>query len=75
MRISDRQQLKIIRAIVAARKEARIPGRELAERLGAYASLIHKIESGDRDITVGEFIAIAKAMDVDPVELLRKAVI
>lgn len=74
MRKSVRQQIKIIEAIVSAREEAQMSRMQLSSKLGGSSTLMQKIESGDRDVKVWEFIAIANALDVDPCELLRKAV-
>jgi ribosome-binding protein aMBF1 (putative translation factor) len=75
MRKSVRQQIKIIEAIVSAREEAQMSRMQLSSKLGGSSTLMQKIESGDRDVKVWEFIAIANALDVDPCELLRKAVV
>ena len=74
MRKSVRQQIKIIEAIVSAREEAQMSRMQLSSKLGGSSTLMQKIESGDRDVKVWEFIAIANALGVDPCELLRKAV-
>jgi ribosome-binding protein aMBF1 (putative translation factor) len=73
MRKSVRQQIKIIEAIVSAREEAQMSRMQLSTKLGGSSNLMQKIESGDRDVKVWEFIAIANALGVDPCELLRKA--
>jgi ribosome-binding protein aMBF1 (putative translation factor) len=75
MRKSVRQQIKIIEAIVSAREDAQMSRMQLSSKLGGSSTLMQKIESGDRDVKVWEFIAIANALDVDPCELLRKAVV
>lgn len=72
MRISAREQMKIIQAITAARKNAKVSRRGLSNRLGAFPNMIQKIESGERDVTVAEFKAIARALGIDPCELLRR---
>jgi ribosome-binding protein aMBF1 (putative translation factor) len=74
MRKSVRQQIKIIEAIVSAREEAQISRMELSSKLGGSSTLMQKIETGDRDVKVWEFIAIARALDIDPCELMRRAV-
>jgi ribosome-binding protein aMBF1 (putative translation factor) len=74
MRKSVRQQIKIIEAIISAREAAQISQMQLSSKLGGSSTLMQKIESGDRDVKVSEFISIANALGVDPCELLRKAV-
>jgi len=71
---SVRQQLKIIEAIAAARQDANLSRRELSLRVGAHSNLMQNIEKGDRDVTVSEFITIAKEIGIDPIELFRRAV-
>lgn len=73
MHKSVRQQMKIIEAIVSAREEAGMSRLELSSKLGGSSTLMQKIETGDRDVKVWEFIAIAKAIGVDPSELFRRA--
>jgi len=75
MRKSVRQQIKIIEAIVSAREEAHISRMELSSKLGGSSTLMQKIETGDRDLKVWEFIAIARELDIDPCELLRRALV
>lgn len=73
MRKSVRQQIKVIEAIAGAREEAKVTRVELSARLGGSSTLMQKIETGGRDVKVSEFIAIARALEIDPCELLRRA--
>jgi transcriptional regulator with XRE-family HTH domain len=43
----------------------------LAEKLGKPQSFVAKYEGGERRIDLVEFIAIARALDADPVKLFR----
>jgi transcriptional regulator with XRE-family HTH domain len=52
--------------LIATRREAGLTQAQLAERLGKPASFIAKIEIGERRLDVVEFVAIAKAMKLDP---------
>jgi transcriptional regulator with XRE-family HTH domain len=52
--------------LVATRREAGLTQAQLAERLGKPPSFIAKIEIGERRLDVVEFIAIAKALKLDP---------
>jgi transcriptional regulator with XRE-family HTH domain len=65
------------RAIVASIRDARIAAglsqRKLAARLGEAINYVQRIESGERQLQVVEFIAIAKALKADPIDLLRSA--
>lgn len=64
------------RAIVAALRDARVEAglsqRELSLKLGESHSLISRVERLQRDVTVAELTAIAKALRLDPVELFRR---
>lgn len=65
------------RAIIAAVREARIAAglsqRALSRLLKEDHSLINNIELLRRDLSISEFIEIAKVLKLDPIELLRKA--
>lgn len=62
---------RLIGALVAARHAAGVRQQGLAETLGKPQSFIAKYEGGERRLDVVEFIAIARALDVDPVKLFR----
>lgn len=66
------RQRAIIAAIAGARGEAGLSQRQLSERLKEAVNFMQRIESGERDISVAEFVAIANALDVDPCALLRR---
>lgn len=55
--------------LVAARRDSGIRQQKLAEKLKKPQSFIAKYEGGERRIDVIEFIAIARALGVDPVKL------
>ena len=59
----------LVEALIAARKTTGMFQEELAERLGKNQSYVSNIERGQRRVDVVEFVAIARAMSVDPVEL------
>jgi transcriptional regulator with XRE-family HTH domain len=44
----------------------------VAGALGEAINFIQRIESGDRNVSVVEFISIAKAIGVDPCDMLRR---
>jgi len=60
-----------IEAISAAREGFGISQRELARRLDKHPSFVNKIEQLERRLDILEFIAIADAMEIDAVDLLR----
>jgi transcriptional regulator with XRE-family HTH domain len=65
------RQRAIASAIASARRRAKVSQRELSEKLGVPTNWIQRIESLERRLDVAEFIAIAEALAVDPVHLLR----
>ena len=67
------RQRAIVDAISATRQEAGLSQRQLSEKLNQAVNFIQRIESGERDISVAEFIGIAIALKVDPCDMLRKA--
>jgi len=56
----------LLAVLVASRREAGLTQRQLAERLKMPPSVIGKIETGERRLDVVEFVAIAKALKMDP---------
>jgi transcriptional regulator with XRE-family HTH domain len=62
---------RLIATLVAVRKGAGVRQQTLAKKLGRPQSFIAKYEGGERRIDVVEFIAIARALDADPVKLFR----
>ena len=60
----------ITEALVAERTERRISQRELARRLGKPPSFVNKIELFERRLDLLEFIAIAKAINIEPQQLM-----
>jgi transcriptional regulator with XRE-family HTH domain len=60
-----------IDAIRKVRTERNISQRELARRLGKPPSFVNKIEQLERRLDVLEFVAIARALEIDAPELTR----
>ena len=54
--------------LVAVRKDAGVTQVELAARLGKPQQFISKIENGDRRVDLIEFVAVCRALRVDPKE-------
>ena len=57
--------------LVTARRNAGLNQTELAKRLGKPQSFIAKYEGGERRLDVIEFLAVARAIGVDPRGILR----
>ena len=70
MKLPSRRRA-IASAIASARREARYSQRELAGKLGS-SNWIQRIESLERRVEVAEFIAIARALNIDPLALLSR---
>ena len=63
----------LIAAIVEAREATGLSQREFAKKLRRTNNFVWRIEAGERKVDVLEFIEIARAADLDPLELLRRA--
>jgi transcriptional regulator with XRE-family HTH domain len=55
-----------------ARKKAAISQGELARRLGRPQSFVSKYERGERRLDVVELKAVADALGIDAIKLLRR---
>lgn len=62
----------LCKTLVESREKAGLTQRDLAERLGRPHSYVAKIEGGERRVDVIEFIALARALKLDPMKLLAK---
>ena len=60
--------------LVRARESSRLRQADVAKRLGRPQSYVSKVELGERRLDVIEFLEFAKAVDADPVKLLRAIV-
>jgi len=58
-------------AMTAARKKAGLTQHQLAAKLRRPQSFVAKYENGERRVDVIEFIEICRALDADPVKLIR----
>jgi transcriptional regulator with XRE-family HTH domain len=54
-----------------ARERAGLTQAELAQRLGRPQSFVAKVEGGERRLDLIEFIALAKALDARPADIVR----
>lgn len=62
----------LIAAVVDAREATGQSQREFAKKLNRTNNFVWRIEAGERKVDVLEFIEIAKAAGLDPMELLRR---
>ena len=60
----------LIGLLVARRQAAAMTQSDLAARLGKSKSFVSRLESGQRRITVVEFMTLAKILRFDPYKLI-----
>jgi transcriptional regulator with XRE-family HTH domain len=60
----------LVGLLVARRQEAGMTQSDLAARLGKSRSFVASLESGQRRITVVEFMTLAKILRFDPYKLI-----
>lgn len=70
--LKSAEYARLIAMLVAVREKAGIRQQPLAEKLGKPQSFIAKYEGGERRIDLIEFVAIARALDADPLKLFRE---
>lgn len=64
----------MVETLIAARKDAGMLQEEIASVLGKNQSYVSNIERGQRRVDALEFVALARAMSADPVELFARMV-
>jgi transcriptional regulator with XRE-family HTH domain len=65
-------QIAIAGVIADARRRAGMSARSFSEALGESQHFIRRIETGERDVSTAEFMAIAKALGVRASTLLTR---
>ena len=68
--VSSPAHRSIIASLVAARIRAGMTQRDVAAKLGKPPSLVGKIESIERNLSILEFLAYCGAVSVDPAEII-----
>jgi ribosome-binding protein aMBF1 (putative translation factor) len=63
---------RLVEVIVEAREAAGLSQRTLAAKLKRSGSFVWKMESQEHRVDVLEFVDIARAVGVEPLELLRR---
>ena len=63
---------RLLFLLVSAREHAGLSQRALSEKLKKAATYVSKYERGERRLDVIEFLEITKALNVDPIEIIRK---
>lgn len=72
--IYSRKYAQFLDLLIEARKNADLTQVEVAVRLGRPQSFVSKYENGERRLDVVEFLDIAKAIEFDPLKLVRKLI-
>jgi transcriptional regulator with XRE-family HTH domain len=67
----DTRYRALIEQLISRRKELGLSQAKLAERIGNHQQFVGRFELGERRLDVIEFVDIAKALDLDPMELIR----
>ncbi|HEY8540089.1 MAG TPA: helix-turn-helix transcriptional regulator [Steroidobacteraceae bacterium] len=66
------EHARLIALLAAAREKAGLTQQQLADRLGKPQSFVAKYEGGERRLDVVEFLAIARALDLDPARAVKE---
>jgi transcriptional regulator with XRE-family HTH domain len=61
---------RIVAALTQARREAKLRQVDLAKRLGWQQAYVSRYETNERMLAVDEYVAVARAIGIDPVALL-----
>lgn len=72
--LRSKNHQRLLKLLLRTRKDARLTQQEVADRLKRPQSFVAKYEGGERRLDVLEFIAVAKALGADPVQLLSEIV-
>lgn len=70
--VSSQSYRVAISTVIDARKEAGFTQRDLAERLGKPPSFVAKVETGERRLDLVEFVAISRALNLNPAEFIAR---
>jgi len=67
----DERYRALVERLVARRKELGFSQADLADRIGNHQQFVGRYEIGERRLDVVEFVDIARALELDPLDLLR----
>ncbi len=70
--LHSKQHKLLIAMLTEARKAAGLKQAQVAATLNRPQSFVAKYENGERRIDVVEFLAIAGALHIDPVSVLKR---
>ena len=72
--LRSRENDVLIELLVSVREKQGMTQRDLAAALKRPQSFVGRFEAGERRLDVVEFLAFAKALKVDPIELFTRFV-
>jgi transcriptional regulator with XRE-family HTH domain len=70
--LRSRRHRALCATLIGARKKSKLSQHELARRLKTSQTVIARIEIGERRVDVVEFIDLARALKLDPREVLSQ---
>ena len=70
--LRSRRHRALCATLLSARKASKLSQQELAARLRTSQTVIARIESGERRVDVVEFIDMARALRLDPRDVLSQ---
>ena len=70
--LTSERHKALINLLIKLREQAGMTQTELATKLGEYQSFVARLESGQRRLDVIEFLRLAKLLEFDEIELLKK---
>ena len=63
---------RLEKALTQIRKEADLTQIDVAKRLKKPQSFVSKYETGERKLTVGDYLAVCEAIGIDPAKLINQ---
>ncbi|HRQ39312.1 MAG TPA: helix-turn-helix transcriptional regulator [Chloroflexota bacterium] len=69
--VHDPKYKNFCRLIITYRQRQGLTQMQLAEKLNRPQSFVSKYENGDRRVDLIEFLDIAEALEIDPLEFIR----
>lgn len=71
---ASRQTEQVLSVLAAARQKAGLSQRQLSAELGLHYATVSKIERGERQMTITEFLQICLILQVSPLTVLRSSI-
>ncbi|HVG01608.1 MAG TPA: helix-turn-helix transcriptional regulator [Nitrospira sp.] len=70
----DRLERKLCRLLIEAREAADMNQTKLGKAVGRSQSFVSNYERAQRRLDLPDLILVCRAMEIDPIELLRKLI-